>query len=992
MRVHNTYSAMLAPFILLASAPLGALASDILKTNGYSSCQDNSDITVNKLDLEFDKDSKKITFDVSGSSQKSQKVMATLVVNAYGKEVYKNSFNPCDSATKMDELCPVPSGTFAAKGVQSIPDSYISAIPAIAFNVPDLDSQATMQLTAVDGGAQLACITSTVGNGKTLAVAGVSYVAAGIAGAALAVSGLSALASAGTTGAAASSPTFGEVIGWFQSMALNGMMSVQYPSVYQSFSKNFAFSTGLVYWEDMQVSIDGFRAKTNGNLTEDSVAYLKNATLIHTDQNMNYTKRSLDTMLWARDGLETQVSSNTTTSASSEDTTFMHQVKGIQGYVEELSIPDGNTFMTVLIIFAIVVAAITVGILLFKVILESWALCGNFPKRLTNFRKRYWWTLAKTITNLVLLLYGIWTLYCVYQFKSSDSWAAMTLAGVTLALFTGLLAFFSWKIWSIAQKFKNMEGDSSALYEDKEVWRKYSMFYENYKKSYWWIFIPIIVYTFARGCVIAGASDNGLVQVSGQLIVESLLLILLLWVRPFSMKSGNWINMLIQIVRVLSVVCILVFVEELGVAQTTKTVTGLILVVMQAVLTALLAILIVVNAIVICCRDNPHRKKRKEAEKARDLDNLTPLDARNSLLMDPQEYKRSSMPVPFTNRSAGYDPVPLTEQQHDGRAPLLTNAASIGALSHTPSDDHGRTALLTLATATVSSKRGLCHVPSKNHPTDDNIWSRSSDLTWYYNYQSTPSSAYLNTPSLQFVPMLWGSAPSSPSFLDSVTSLMDAGTNITYVLGFNEPDGTTSTGGSNIPANDAAKIWKEQIEPLKEKGLISTYNSPVHWYGDFEGLASHVGQVMGTYPNWTIWVTEWALPNQKLTDTQAMYNTTAEWFDRIEYVVPLPISLPPYTHQGPILIAQRMRDPWQMLTRVCRNITHYSYFGAFRSDVSNVGPNAAMLTQKGQLTDIGSWYLGGSATNSIPKGGAGRTVGSFAGWMLLVGVVGVWGV
>jgi hypothetical protein len=53
------------------------------------------------------------------------------------------------------------------------------------------------------------------------------------------------------------------------------------------------------------------------------------------------------------------------------------------------------------------------------------------------------------------------------------------------------------------------------------------------------------------------------------------------------------------------------------------------------------------------------------------------------------------------------------------------------------------------------------------------------------------------------------------------------------------------------------------------------------------------------------------------------------------------------------------------------NLTHYSYFGAFRSDVSNVGANAAMLDQKGQLTDIGSWYMGGVATNNIPKSGAG---------------------
>ena len=45
-----------------------------------------------------------------------------------------------------------------------------------------------------------------------------------------------------------------------------------------------------------------------------------------------------------------------------------------------------------------------------------------------------------------------------------------------------------------------------------------------------------------------------------------------------------------------------------------------------------------------------------------------------------------------------------------------------------------------------------------------------------------------------------------------------------------------------------------------------------------------------------------------------------------------------------------------------------------------------MLTQKGQLTDIGSWYLGGAATNNIPMRGAAQHV-EFAGWGLVVIVV-----
>ena len=75
-----------------------------------------------------------------------------------------------------------------------------------------------------------------------------------------------------------------------------------------------------------------------------------------------------------------------------------------------------------------------------------------------------------------------------------------------------------------------------------------------------------------------------------------------------------------------------------------------------------------------------------------------------------------------------------------------------------------------------------------------------------------------------------------------------------------------------------------------------------------------------------------------------------------------------------------------VLTNVLhRNVTRYSYFGAFRSDVSNVGPNVAMLTEKGQLTDIGSWYLGGVATNNIPHKGAAAHLSAMSYvWSLLV--------
>ena len=285
------------------------------------------------------------------------------------------------------------------------------------------------------------------------------------------------------------------------------------------------------------------------------------------------------------------------------------------------------------------------------------------------------------------------------------------------------------------------------------------------------------------------------------------------------------------------------------------------------------------------------------------------------------------------------------------------------------------------ADAPSSTKRGLVYISSSTSATDDKLFVKSStDLTWYYNYGETPTNS-LESSSLGFVPMLWGAASTDPttdtSFLSRIKSQIDSGTNITHILTFNEPDGTASTGGSDIAADEAAKIWINEIVPLRaspynlnvglpavtgyETGiewlenfnsscasLIKSSNSsaawcvadfiPLHFYGSFEGLASWIGQIRAAYTTLPIWITEFAYPNATSTSsesalgtTQSFYNTSTEYFDRIDY------------------------------------IERYSYFGSFRSDVSNVGPDVAMLNSKGKLTDIGSWYLGGPATGNVPS-------------------------
>ena len=454
-------------------------------------------------------------------------------------------------------------------------------------------------------------------------IAGAAFVATGASALGAAVSGASSTAGGG---AGTISPSFSEMVGVFQGFAVNGMMSVNHPPVYRSFAKNFGFSTGLFPWRSMQVSIDGFREATGGNLTQDSVQFLEKTTLVFSDGSTAApagssanSKRALAGFAdLVRRQLETggnETATEDAAAATGTQSSFQASVSGFEAYAEELAVPSANSFMTVLLITAIIIGVIIVGLLLVKVILEAWSLWGSFPQGLTGFRKHYWGSIARTITSLILLLYGIWALYSVYQFTHGDSWAAQTLAGVTLAVFSAVLAFFAWKIWSEVRKLKQREGDASGLYDDKATWTKYSLFYESYKRDYWWMFIPLIVYMFAKGTILASTDGNGLAQSIALMVVEGLMLGLLIWSKPFERKSSNVINITIQVVRVLSVVCILFFVEEFGVAETTQTVTGVVLISIQSALTGILALLIVWNAIIACVKMNPHRQRRKEMGK-----------------------------------------------------------------------------------------------------------------------------------------------------------------------------------------------------------------------------------------------------------------------------------------------------------------------------------------------------------------------------------------
>jgi hypothetical protein len=93
---------------VLAGALLagGVLGLDVLETVGFSSCNTNASVSVQKVDIRYNNDDKTVSFDVAGSSNKVQNVTAVLNVTAYGQNIYSNSFDPCAPGTFVQQLCP----------------------------------------------------------------------------------------------------------------------------------------------------------------------------------------------------------------------------------------------------------------------------------------------------------------------------------------------------------------------------------------------------------------------------------------------------------------------------------------------------------------------------------------------------------------------------------------------------------------------------------------------------------------------------------------------------------------------------------------------------------------------------------------------------------------------------------------------------------------------------------------------------------------------
>jgi hypothetical protein len=293
-------------------------------------------------------------------------VTANLFLNVYGMHPFNVTINLC--SILGGALCPLPMYNFTGTDSITLPFSLgiTHKIPAIAYKIPDLEAFAQLTLIEVGTNNVKACIQSTLSNGWTTHQTAVEWTTGGLSLLALLSSMWHSLSPDSLVPS-----RLPDLLHLYQSIAITGLLKLNYPSIYREFTLNFAWSIGLLFTSStstVQNAINDIRHHTGGGMAgaAGSAVELVNrklspynvpagdfvfsqglARLFHSPfLTMLATINMTSTLL---DGTTEAGNVATVTSANVLDA-------GVPIYVNSIHIATANAFMTVFISALILVA------------------------------------------------------------------------------------------------------------------------------------------------------------------------------------------------------------------------------------------------------------------------------------------------------------------------------------------------------------------------------------------------------------------------------------------------------------------------------------------------------------------------------------------------------------------------------------------------------------------------------------------------------------
>ena len=324
---------------------------------------------------------------------------------------------------------------------------------------------------------------------------------------------------------------------------------------------------------------------------------------------------------------------------------------GFAGTLSGENIPASNAFMTGFLWFLILLALVGFAVLAFKLTLEGLSK-KNYLKteRLDHFRS-YWKSYAlHAILRTTLIGFFMMMFLTIFEFTFWGVGGVTAIAAlvfiallVSMSYLTGMacyerlrfghyemrpnrvhiekhrtigsLPWLGFRLESHRSQEPNQRPSLGSLpiksvhyvshdpqqtdvHEDVEFIKRRGWLSARFRRTRWWFFAVWLLYEFIRACFYAGAAGHPMTQVFGLLVVEIFALIGIIAARPFEGARLNALMVyLLGFSKVATLALSAAFDPHFNLARITTTVVGIVIIVIQGVLTIVLMIAIVVGAV-----------------------------------------------------------------------------------------------------------------------------------------------------------------------------------------------------------------------------------------------------------------------------------------------------------------------------------------------------------------------------------------------------------
>ncbi|KAG1839012.1 hypothetical protein DFJ58DRAFT_813072 [Suillus subalutaceus] len=598
--------------LLLTFSSLAAARDDSLFTSSVTYCSPPESLLIQQFDVAYFASNQSIWFNISAASVDANvNVTANVLVNVYGMHPVNFTIDLCSLFSGA--LCPLPMYNFTGSDSIPLPSSLgvSDKIPSIAFQIPDLEAYVQLSLTEVNTGVLKACVQATLSNGWSAHQVAVEWATGALALLAL----LSAVFSSFTPNTLAPFRLF-DLLYLYQWTASTALLDLNYSSVYQAFTTNFAWAMGLFSasaTSPIQISINNMRHLTGGNMadaTGGSAVALVNrelspynaiASLTSLASSDQYAGIGVEN-LWASSNMTSANYISDISVASVQELSTSGDVQlvtsastnvlqaGVPIYVNSVGIATANAFMTVflvvLMITAILLAVLSVG----YCILAATSWYGQRTERyIANWRHRYPSFARAWLLRICLIVFTPVAIFAFYQWTLKDSWLSIFLSVILF------LAVVSYILHSIVLVHRlALRSTPSELYTQPDLLASHGPLYAIYRSERFYATTPLILAIFVKALFIAFSHVNGVVQVAAILVVECMVLASLLTLRPHKSRGADVLATYLAITRVLCTGLMIAFLESLNLGAIPRVVIGIVI----AVIISVAVIVMFINTLV----------------------------------------------------------------------------------------------------------------------------------------------------------------------------------------------------------------------------------------------------------------------------------------------------------------------------------------------------------------------------------------------------------